>query len=139
MPSTQLSVVLALAVSFVTPTFALDQKGIQYAAPNGYRLLLDAHVPPGTGPFGAAIVVHGGGFDKGNRETYVRPVLDVLTNAGFAWFSIDYRLAPEAHFAQSSADVATAIRWVKAHAAEYRIDTSKIALVGESAGGLLVN
>jgi hypothetical protein len=36
-------------------------------------------------------------FPEGSRSTNVRPVFEPLDNAEFAWFSIDYRLAPEAH------------------------------------------
>jgi acetyl esterase len=117
----------------------LDQKDVEYGRPDGKPLLLDLHVPDGPGPFPAAILVHGGGFDEGSKSTNVRPLFDVLANAGFAWFSIDYRLAPEFRFPQSIEDVNTAIRWVKANAALYHVDVSKIALIGESAGGFLVN
>ena len=117
----------------------IDQKDVEFAHPGAKPLLLDLHVPDGPGPFPAAILVHGGGFDEGSRSTNVRPLFEPLANAGFAWFSIDYRLAPEAHLPDAMADVNTAIRWVKAHAAEYRVDPRKIALIGESAGGLLVN
>jgi acetyl esterase len=101
--------------------------------------LLDLHVPEGAGPFPAAILVHGGGFDEGSKSTNVRPLFDVLSNARFAWFSIDYRLAPEFRFPQTIADVNSAIEWVKSNAAVYRVDVSKIVLIGESAGGFLVN
>lgn len=117
----------------------LDQKNIEFAHPGDKPLLLDLHIPDGPGPFPAAILVHGGGFDGGTRATNVRPLFEPLTGAGFAWFSIDYRLAPAAHFPEAMADVDTAVRWVKAHATEYHIDPHKIALIGESAGGLLVN
>jgi alpha-L-fucosidase 2 len=94
---------------------------------------------PCAGPFPAAILIHGGGFDAGSRSTNVRPLFEPLANAGFAWFSIDYRLAPEAHFPEAIADVNSAIRWVKAHSAEYHVDPGRIVLIGESAGGHLVN
>src|SRR5271154_3548131 len=118
---------------------AMDQKGVEFAKPDVHPLLLDLHVPDGPGPFPAAILVHGGGFDQGSRSTNVRPLFSVLADAGYAWFSIDYRLAPSAHFPEAIADVSTAIRWVKSHAARYKVDVSKLALIGESAGGLLVN
>jgi alpha-L-fucosidase 2 len=118
---------------------ALDQKDVEYGRPGGKALLLDLHVPDGNGPFPAAILVHGGGFDEGSKSTNVRPLFDVLANAGFAWFSIDYRMAPEFRFPQASEDMASAIRWVKSHAAQYRVDAGKIAIIGESAGGFLVN
>src|ERR1700693_5739210 len=129
----------ALACAATLAAAPLDQKDIEYGRPDGKPLLLDLHVPDGPGPFPAAILIHGGGFDEGSRSTNVRPLFDVLANAGFAWFSIDYRMAPEFRFPQASEDVNSAIRWVKANASENRIDVSKIAIVGESAGGFLVN
>src|SRR5260370_1983549 len=87
---------------------ALDKKDVEYARPGGKPLLVDLHVPDGSGPFPAAILVHGGGFDEGSRSTNVRPLFDVLAKAGFAWFSIDYRMAPEVRFPQASVDIATA-------------------------------
>jgi len=118
---------------------AVNQKDVAYSKPDGKPVLLDLYVPEGTGPFPAAILVHGGGFDEGHKNTNVRPLFDVLAIAGFAWFSIDYRLAPQAHFHEANADLVASISWLKAHAKEYRVDVSKIALIGESAGGFLVN
>ncbi|MFL6447157.1 MAG: alpha/beta hydrolase fold domain-containing protein [Bryobacteraceae bacterium] len=117
----------------------LDQKEVEFGSPGGTKLYLDLHVPDGRGPFPAAILVHGGGFDEGSRSTNVRPLFEPLANAGFAWFSIDYRMAPEFKFAQANEDLNSAIKWVKAHAREYKVDASKLAIIGESAGGLLVN
>jgi len=96
-------------------------------------------VPDGAGPFPAAILVHGGGFDEGSRSTNVRPLFDVLAGAGFALFSIDYRMAPEFRFPQAREDMDTAIAWLKENAKKYRVDPSRIAIIGESAGGYLVN
>src|SRR3954454_12394132 len=118
---------------------AIDQKDLEYTRPDGKPVLLDLHVPDGPGPFPAAILIHGGGFDEGSKSTNVRPLFDVLANEGYAWFSIDYRMAPEFRFPQAIEDVNSAIRWVKSNAAKYHVDTTKIALIGESAGGFLVN
>lgn len=128
-----------LVLLIASTSFALDLKDVEYAKPGGKPVLLDLHVPDGAGPFPAAILVHGGGFDEGSKSTNVRPLFDVLANAGFAWFSVDYRLAPLAHHKDSNADVVSAIQWVKSNAAKYHVDASKIALIGESAGGFLVN
>ena len=122
-----------------TPLDRVDQNDFEYGRPGGKALLLDLHIPDGPGPFPAAILIHGGGFDEGSKSTNNRPLYEPLDKAGFAWFSIDYRLAPEFHFPQASEDVRSAILWVKANAAAYRVDISKIALIGESAGGFLVN
>jgi alpha-L-fucosidase 2 len=133
------ALILAIASAALLSGAAIDRKAVEFGSPGGTSLLLDLHVPDGAGPFPAAILVHGGGFDEGSRSTNVRPLFEPLAEAGFAWFSIDYRMAPQFHFADASADLASAIRWVKANAAIYRVDVSKIAIIGESAGGFLVN
>jgi alpha-L-fucosidase 2 len=117
----------------------VDRTNVEFANPGGKPLLLDLHIPDGSGPFPAAILIHGGGFDEGSRGTNVRPLFEPLASAGFAWFSIDYRLAPAAHFPDALADVNAAIRRVKAHTSEYHLDARKIAIIGESAGGFFVN
>src|SRR5260370_6526273 len=131
--------ILAIATAATLSAAALDQKDVEYARPGGKPVLLDLHVPDGTGPFPAAILIHGGGFDEGSKSTNVRPLFEVLAGAGYAWFSIDYRMAPEFRFPQAMEDMNSAIRWVKSNAAKYHVDVSKIAIIGESAGGFLVN
>lgn len=130
--------ICALLIMFAS-TPALDQKDVEYTHPGNHAGLLDLRVPEGPGPFPAAILVHGGGFDQGSKSTNVKPLFDVLSNAGFAYFSVDYRMAPEFHFVEANEDVESAIVWLKANAKKYRVDPKKIVLIGESAGGFLVN
>src|SRR5947208_14699002 len=131
--------ILGIFILAALSAWALDRKDVEFGKPGGKSLLLDLHVPDGPGPFPAAILVHGGGFDEGSKSTNVRPLFDVLANAGYAWFSIDYRLAPLAHHKDANEDVVSSIRCVRANAKQYHIDVSKIVLIGESAGGLRVN
>jgi alpha-L-fucosidase 2 len=121
------------------PAAALDQKDVEYARPGGHPLLLNLHVPDGPGPFPAAILVHGGGFDSGARGRNMAPTLQPLADAGFAWFDIDYRMAPEFRYRQATEDIDTAIKWLKANAKTYKVDAAKIVISGESAGGYLIN
>lgn len=121
------------------PLAAQLRTDIEFAVAGEEHLTLDAYVPDGRGPFPAVIVVHGGGFTAGNKQTYVKPLFDPLTNAGFAWFTINYRLAPKYRFPAAVEDVESAVKWVKAHAREYKVDPRRIALMGESAGGHLVS
>ena len=100
---------------------------------------MDAHIPPGPGPHGAVILVHGGGWTAGTKQAnFIQPLFGPLDESGLAWFSIDYRLAPKHPYPAAVHDVEEAIRYVKAHAEDYRIDPNRIALMGESAGGHLV-
>jgi acetyl esterase/lipase len=115
------------------------QKDIEYGRAGDVSLKLDASIPDGAGPFPAVIIVHGGGFIGGNKQMYVTPMFEPLTRAGFAWFSIDYRLAPQYKFPAAVEDVDRAIEFVKSHAAHLKVDRRRIALLGESAGGYLVS
>lgn len=113
-------------------------KDIEYSRPNGVPLLLDACLPAAAQPAPAVIIVHGGGWVAGDRRYNVEPLFQPLTKAGFAWFSISYRLATNvANFGVAIDDVQSAVRFVRAHAAEYNIDPERVALIGESAGGQL--
>lgn len=112
---------------------------IEFAKAGGVSLTLDAFVPEGPGPFMTCILVHGGGFTKGDKQSFIKPLFEPLAKAGFVWFTINYRLAPEHQWPAPVEDVASAIKWVKAHAAEYKVDPKRIALIGESAGAHLVS
>jgi acetyl esterase len=113
---------------------------IQYAKVDGLSLQMDASLPRGKTNSPAVIIVHGGGWVGGSRRATVAPLFQPLTDAGFAWFSISYRFATSAiQFGVAIDDVQSAIRFIKSHAAEYRIDPSRLALIGESAGGQLAS
>ena len=137
---------LRLPVSFLAAASlaaAAVYTDVEYSNVAGESLRLDAWVPDGAGPHAAAILVHGGGWTAGDksggpRKALIAPLHEPLQQAGLAWFSINYRLAPQHPYPACLDDVLAAIRWVKAHAAEYRIDPSRLALAGESAGGHLV-
>lgn len=113
-------------------------RDIEYTHVGDTRLALDAAIPQTATPVPAVIVVHGGGWVRGDRAQDVAPILPALSDAGFAWFSISYRLMNDGtQFGAAIEDVAAAIRFVKSHAAEYHLDPDRIALLGESAGGQL--
>jgi acetyl esterase len=129
----------------ICPAIRADlTKDIEYANVGGVSLRLDAFVPDGSGPFPAVILVHGGGWNTGDKsggrtKAYIAPMDDPLSRAGFAWFEINYRLAPKYLYPACIDDLESAIRWVKAHAAEYHVDPDRIAISGESAGGHMVD
>ena len=117
---------------------ASSMVGIEYSRPAGVPLYMDASIPEGPGPFPAVIIVHGGGWVRGDRRVDVAPLFKPLEQAGIAWFSIDYRLLRNLiEFGAPIDDVQNAVLFVKSHAAEYNIDPERIVLIGESAGGQL--
>jgi len=113
-------------------------KDITYSRPGGHDLNMDAFVPEGAGPFPAVVIAHGGGWEAGDKVTYVSPVFGPLARAGFAWFSIDYRLTPYVRNAEQLEDLRAAIRYVRSHAARFHVDPNRIAILGESASGQMV-
>jgi acetyl esterase len=128
-----------LLVSSAISAVAADFKDVAYHKIGGITLTLDVHVPDGAGPFPAAVLVHGGGWVAGDKQQYITYIFQPLTDAGLAWFSINYRLAPTFKFPADAEDVEAAIRFVKTNAAKYKVDANRIALIGESAGGHLVS
>jgi arylformamidase len=85
------------------------------------------------------VFVHGGGWKRGDKSDATG--LDKVTHwgaAGYAFASINYRLVPEATVEQEAADVASALAWLRAHAAAMGIDPARIVLMGHSAGAHLV-
>lgn len=109
------------------------KKGVDFDPLRGLKL--DTYIPPGRGPFPAVIIAHGGGWEAGDRVTYVTPLFEPLAKAGFAWFSIDYRLTPQYRHQDQIQDLREAIRFVRAHEKSFRIDPNRIAVIGESASG----
>ena len=90
---------------------------IEYSAPGGESLKLDAHIPEGKGPFPAIILVHGGGWTAGHKTVnFVQALFPLLDQTGMAWFTIDYRLAPKHPYPAARVDVESAVQWVKANA-----------------------
>ena len=123
------SMYAADGLNFTTHTFAVV---------DGNRLELDVYAPPiGVQPNGAGvIVVHGGSWNAGRRSDF--PVWNQwLAAQGFTVFDVDYRLAPQPNWQTATADVRQAVAWVAEHAAGFRVDASRLALVGRSAGGHL--
>lgn len=98
---------------------------------------LDVWLPAGPGVHPAVIFAHGGAFAFGDKRMFGRGFRDdvnALNAAGIALISIDYRMSGEARFPAAVQDMKSALRYVRAHAAQWQIDPARIALWGQSAG-----
>jgi alpha-L-fucosidase 2 len=102
------------------------------------QLRLDAFLPQVGKPVPAVIVVHGGGWEAGDKVSYVTPLFEPLARAHLAWFSIDYRLTPAFTNDDQLEDVRQAIRFVRAKHERFNIDPARVVLLGESASGQMV-
>ena len=115
------------------------RKDIVYGRVHGAGLLADVAWPVSDEPLPALISVHGGRWRGGNNRD--ASTIMVPQWAGFGMFamSIDYRLVGATPAPACYQDFQCAIRYVHAHADEYNIDTSRIFLMGQSAGGHMVS
>jgi pectinesterase len=110
--------------------------GITYVQRGGHALQLDLYLPAAAkaSPVPGIVFVHGGGWRAGVRANFA-PMAIRMAERGYAAATISYRLAPEALYPAAVQDARAAVRWMRAHASEYGIDPSKIAIGGGSAGG----
>lgn len=109
---------------------------IEYAAPDGYSLLLDLYLPEQVeGRLPVVVWIHGGGWEAGSRHDQIAVP---IAAHGYAVASIDYRLSQVAKFPAQIEDCKAAIRWLRAHARAYSLDPNHIGVWGASAGGHLV-
>jgi acetyl esterase/lipase len=105
----------------------------------GNRLLhIDLFRPANNShaPYPGVLLIHGGGWRSGNRQMEF-PMAQRLAEKGYVTATVEYRLSPEALYPAAVHDIKAAIRWMRAHASEYNIDSTRIAVYGCSAGGQL--
>lgn len=89
-------------------------------------------------PRAALMYIHGGGWTIGDVEGgYDYLCRDIASQLDIVVVSVDYRLAPEHKFPAAVDDVVTALSWLRESAETLGIDTSRIAVAGDSAGGNL--
>lgn len=113
-----------------------ETKNVAYCTVGDRTLLLDVFSPNTKKKTPAIIIIFGGGWRSGNRTQHY-PLAQQLALLGYTCFTPDYRLSTEALFPAAVYDLKSALRWVKINGKKYNIDTSKIAVLGFSAGGEL--
>ena len=99
-------------------------------------MTMDVLVPCGEGLYPAIVYINGGGFINANKGGYIQQRLE-LAEHGYVVASITYRVAPASTFPAPLEDVKSAIRYLRAHADQFHIDSQHIGVMGGSAGGYL--
>jgi acetyl esterase/lipase len=128
-----LPIVLLTALAPLTPALKRD---IVYGRAGGVDLKLDFVEPDGGGPFPTVICIHGGAWSSGSKSGYT-PVLEMLAMRGYAAAAVEYRFAPAYKFPAQLDDARIAVEYLRAHAAELKIDATRMVVMGDSAGGHL--
>jgi acetyl esterase len=112
------------------------RRDVPYGVASGQTLTMDAYIPSGSGPFPGLITIHGGGFVRGDKSL-MRGVSMFFAQQGYAVFSIDYRLAPEFPYPAAVRDAQTAVKFIRDHAGEFKVDPGRIGAMGGSAGATI--
>lgn len=108
---------------------------LEYSRPGGRPLRLDLYRPRAAdGPLPLVVWIHGGGWRSGSKSPCPAAW---MAQHGYVVAGMDYRLSGEATFPAQIVDCKAAVRWLRAHAAEYGIDPNRIGAWGASAGGHL--
>ena len=133
--------VLAVLVSSVATAQNTFTKipDISYANDTLLRHKLDLYIPDGaTAPLPVIVWIHGGGWAIGDKSLAADAYQLRYPRNGYALVSINYRLTNQAIFPAQIHDSKAAIRWIRANAAQYNLDPTRIGVWGSSAGGHLV-
>jgi acetyl esterase/lipase len=121
------------------PAGVQHEPGLVYSRGVSGDLKLDLALPArGHGPVPAIVVLHGGAWRElcGTRHTLL-PITFELAARGYVAVTISYRSAPMHPFPAQIHDAKCAVRWLRANAARYRIDTERIGVLGHSSGAHL--
>jgi acetyl esterase/lipase len=113
--------------------YGVDERDVEYQRQGGKPWLARIYQPKGTGPFPTIIDVHGGAWHNGDR-TNNAGIDRALAAKGLVVAALDFRQPPEAGYPASICDINLAVRWLKAHAAEFN-GTATIGAFGNSSGG----
>jgi acetyl esterase/lipase len=121
------------------PPGIVHRDDIVYGQVHGAGLLADIAFPESKEKLPAIISVHGGRWKGGHKRDASTIKVDQWAGFGFFAMSIDYRLVGCTPAPACYQDFQCAIRYVHANAEKYNIDTERIFLIGQSAGGHLVS
>lgn len=115
--------------------FELDVKEVEFRRNGAGRMLMARiYQPKGPGPFPTVLDLHGGAWNRKDRHAE-EPMDRALAASGLLVVAIDMTLAPEAPYPACVQDANYAVRWLKANAATWNGDASKLGIYGSSSGG----
>lgn len=119
------------------PDTVVAERDVTYSAVGGAQKMDIIRPRTSRGLLPAVLLIHGGGFRAGTKESYI-PLAIKLAEHGYVAATANYRLAPRNQFPAAVEDSKAAVRFLRANASKYQIDVDHIGALGGSAGGHLV-
>lgn len=107
--------------------------------PTGWprALQADVYVPEGAGTFPGVLLIYGGSWSEADHRWQMKLLARKIAARGFVVMSAQYRGTPGARFPAPVDDLREALRWLHAHAGDYKVRADRLAVYGFSAGGHL--
>lgn len=114
------------------------RKNVEFAVHDENVLTGDYYAPPGDGPYGALVALHGGFWKRGTAEGY-QYWGPYLAGHGYVLFSIDYRLVEgtKNRYPAAVHDTRAAVQFLRSKAVALKVDSERIGCIGDSAGAHL--
>ncbi|MGH7060420.1 MAG: alpha/beta hydrolase fold domain-containing protein, partial [Stellaceae bacterium] len=117
------------------PEYQIKTEDVEYLRHGDRRLVARLYKPQGDGPFPAVVDLHGGAWNNGDLSG-TQGLDESLARNGFVVASLEFRHAGDG-YPTSLVDINYAIRWLKAHARELKVDPNRVGSGGQSSGGHL--
>ncbi len=127
----------ALNLPFAKGGPAMAETADRWIAAHGRRIFCRVYRPRVDRPLPTMVYFHGGGWVWASVDTHDRLVREYCAAGEVSAVSVDYALSPEAKFPQALEECVAALRWIAMHGADWGLDTSRLLLGGDSAGGNL--
>lgn len=123
------------AAALPIPADVVVERNIDYTSIPHAKLAMDIVRPKAPGSYPGIVLIHGGGFSGGKRDSYLPMAIRLAQENGYVAAAVSYRLTPMFQFPLPLHDVKAAVRFLRANAAKYSVDKAHMGTIGESAGG----
>ncbi|HEY3848250.1 MAG TPA: alpha/beta hydrolase fold domain-containing protein, partial [Acetobacteraceae bacterium] len=127
----------ALSLPYARGGPAMAETADRWIAAHGRRIFCRVYRPRVDRALPTMVYFHGGGWVWASVDTHDRLVREYCAAGEVAAVSVDYALSPEAKFPQALEECAAVLRWIAAHGGDWGLDTGRLVLGGDSAGGNL--